>query len=227
VTDDAPDQRSPELADALAVPPLDDLTRRRLVRRALDASEPAGDAGGGSGNRRPTPEKRSWAPLVAAAVVILVVVVGIAALTRSGDDSSTDTAARSTGRAQAAAPEAGSTASSNSNADSGGAAASVAAGVSAYGGLGDLSTTSARDAARAKVTAPAAAAQADDVTEALLAQIADAACSAPLRADGTTIVGVGTATVHGNNAVVVVTRDADGTRTAHLLVFEPCRLQGL
>jgi hypothetical protein len=223
VTEDARDQRNPELADALAVPPLDDVTRRRLVRNAVDAADTAESTTPGS-TTPSSPGRRSWAPLAAAAVVILLVVaVGVFALARSGGDSS-DTAARQGAKTPAAvAPTAAPTAGS---AESSGAAASVGAGVTAYGDLGDLSRASARDAARAKVASDGAA-PAADLSEALLVRIADAACAASLRTEGTTLVGVGRATVDGNDAAVVVTRGADGTRTAHLLVFSPCDLRPL
>jgi hypothetical protein len=52
VTEDARDQRNTELADALAVPPLDDVTRRRLVRNAVEAADAAESTTPGSSDRR-------------------------------------------------------------------------------------------------------------------------------------------------------------------------------
>ena len=48
----------------------------------------------------------------------------------------------------------------------------------------------------------------------------------PLRVAGTTVVAFGSATVDGHPAVVVVT-ETGGTRTASLLVLQPCSLSPL
>jgi hypothetical protein len=64
---DEPDARDERIAAMLEVPPLDDLTRRRLVRRALGDAAPA------------APGRRARLLRVAAAAVVGVAVVGGAA----------------------------------------------------------------------------------------------------------------------------------------------------
>jgi hypothetical protein len=218
VTDDTRDE---QIGEALAVPPLDDLTRRRLVRNALAASveEPDIDDTGADD----AAERRSWGPLVAAAVVILLVVGGFVALGRSGDDNPTDTAARKADRTPTAETPTGQAPSAAADSASG-AAASFAAGTALYGDLGDLSTTAARTAARSAIGAPDA--PSGEVSESFAARVATASCAAPLRAAGT-VVGIGSATVDGRRAGVVVTQSADGTRTPYLLEFSPCTVSPL
>jgi hypothetical protein len=212
------DPRDERIAEALAAAPLDDVTRRRLVRNALDAS--AGGAGGEAADAEP-PERRSWAPLVAAAVVILLVVVGIVALGGGGNDSTSDTAARKADRTPTA--ETPSAAADSSS----GAAASLVPGTADLGDLGDLSSSAARQQARAAVAgSPTGYAAGVDNVEELLQDVADASCADSLRASGSTVVGVGSATVDGHRAAIVVT-ESNGTRTAHLLVLQPCALHPL
>lgn len=89
-TDDPPnddDARDERLAALLEVPPLDDLTRRRLVRRALD--EPGAVVGDMAARRR-----QLVGALGVAAAAVVVVVAGAVVL-RAGDDSGDTTAARS------------------------------------------------------------------------------------------------------------------------------------
>jgi len=88
--DAATDDRDERVASLLEVPPLDDVTRRRLVTRALaDGDERA----------RP-PSRRLLIPAAAALVVLVLVAVGALVLVNRGDDGGT--AARST----TAAPQA-------------------------------------------------------------------------------------------------------------------------
>lgn len=209
------DTRDEQLGEALAVPPLDDLVRRRLVRNALASQDEA----------EPPRERRSWAPLAAAVVVILLVVVGVVALGRGSNDSSSssDTAARTADRAP--------TAETPSAQATSGAAASSVPGAVDLGDLGDLSSAAARNRARAAVTVgPHADAGTGAVTpsteEHLLQDVANAACADALRADSTSIVGVGRATVDGSPAAVVVT-ETGGVRAASLLVLQPCALSPL
>ena len=224
------DARDEQIAEALAVPPLDDVTRRRLVRTALDAvpaesaeSDDADDADGA----RPPGERRSWVPLVAAAVVMVLVVVGVVALRGGGNDSSSDTAARKADRVPTAqTPSAAADSSS-------GAAASLVPGTADLGDLGDLSSTAARARARAAVTAEPLAepfagstSPAVPTAEQLLQDVASASCADALHGSGTAVVGVGSATVAGDAAIVVVA-ERDGVRTPYLLVLRPCSLHPL
>ncbi len=81
--------------DALPVPPLDEMTRRRLVRTALGTSEVADEPVATDlefrGHR---PTRRAPWPMIAAVAAALVFVVGLGtALTTLGDDNGTLTAA--------------------------------------------------------------------------------------------------------------------------------------
>jgi hypothetical protein len=217
VNEDARDER---IVEALAVPPLDDVTRRRLVRAALEAVPAESD------EAQPPRERQSWVPLVAAAVVILFVVVGVLALGGGGNDS-TDTATRKADRVPTVGtPSAAADPSS-------GAAASLVPRTADLGDLGDLSGTAERDRARRAVTAeplaePFAGSSSPAVptAEQLLQDVANASCADALRGSGTTVVGVGSATVDGNAAIVVVA-ERDGVRTPYLLVVQPCALHPL
>jgi hypothetical protein len=216
------DARDEQLAATLAVPPLDDVTRRRLVRGALDAL----DDSDGTEVAEPPRERRSWAPLAAAAVVILLVVVGIVALGSAGNDSTNNTAARNAEREPTAGTPAAGTPSAAADSSSG-AAASLVPGTVDLGDLGDLSSSAARQQARTEIAGSPTgdAAGVDDVQQ-LLGEVTDASCAAPLRAAETTVVGVGSATVDGDTATVVLA-ERNGVRTAYLLVAHPCSLHPL
>ncbi len=86
MTDDLPpDERDEELGSLLEVPPLDDVTRQRLVTHALDDAAP----------RRGAPRlSRVLVPVAAALVALVLVGVGVfAVVNRDGNDAGT--AARS------------------------------------------------------------------------------------------------------------------------------------
>jgi hypothetical protein len=84
---DEPDTRDERIAAMLEVPPLDDLTRRRLVRRALaDAA--------------PVPGRRARLLRVAAVVVGVAVVGGAVALVLRDGGGSEEVADRSAGPAE-------------------------------------------------------------------------------------------------------------------------------
>ena len=218
------DPRDEHLGETLAVPPLDDVTRRRLVGNTLAALDQADEADEVDEPR----ERRSWAPLAAAAVVILLVVAGFVALGQGGDDSSSDTAARKADRVPTAETPTGQAPTPAADSSSG-AAAPLVPGILALGDLGPLSSAASRDRTRAALTTGTltdSEAATTLASEQLLQDVADAACAAPLRADGTTIVGVGRATVDGDDVVVVVTETA-GARAAFVLVLQPCALSPL
>jgi hypothetical protein len=82
MTDDLPpDDRDEELAPLLEVPPLDDVTRERLVTRALDDAGP----------RRAAPRlARMLVPAAAALVALVLVGLGVFVLVnRDGDNAGT------------------------------------------------------------------------------------------------------------------------------------------
>lgn len=76
-------------AIAEPAPPLDDLTRHRLVRDAVRAA-PAPESGA---------PRRRWSPWIAAAAAALVVVIGVGlAIAAFGNDSSTSSSSRGSSR---------------------------------------------------------------------------------------------------------------------------------
>jgi hypothetical protein len=116
----SPDERDERVASLLEVPPLDEVTRRRLVTRALAG----GDARPRSGSRR------LLVPAAAALVVLVLVTVGALVLV-TRDDGDGGTAARST--PASGAPQ--------DRRPSGEATGSPPAGISDLGDLGELGET--------------------------------------------------------------------------------------
>ena len=121
MTDDLPpDERDEELASHLEVPPLDDVTRERLVARALE------DAG----RRRGARVTRLLVPAAAALVALVLVGAGVFALVnRDGDNAGT--AARSRTPEAASPREGGSAPDASSSAE-------AVTGVRDLGELGDV-----------------------------------------------------------------------------------------
>src|SRR3954451_15341355 len=86
---DPTDARDERIAARLEAEPLDDLTRARLVRTAMAASEPGAAA---TARKRATSGSRlRW--LGVAAAIVLVLAVGVAVFARTNSDSA-PTAAR-------------------------------------------------------------------------------------------------------------------------------------
>jgi hypothetical protein len=139
MTDDLPpEERDEELASLLEVPPLDAVTRRRLVARALD------DAGA-----RPATPRRARLLAPAAAALVALVLVGVAVfalINRNGDGA--DTAGRA-GSPEAASP------SDRRPAPDGPSSAESATGVPDLGELGDVTDAAdLRRLVRAQLDAP-------------------------------------------------------------------------
>jgi hypothetical protein len=130
--DDPADPADAAVGALLAVPPLDDVTRRRLVRTALDAADdpPVSPAA-------PRRRSRLAVALPVAAAIAIGVVVGAVVVTRP--EESTPTAARPgpSTEVQAPAPR---QASASSDGDAAGAP-SVVPVVRDLGDLGDVTTT--------------------------------------------------------------------------------------
>jgi hypothetical protein len=122
MTDDLPpDERDEELASLLEVPPLDEVTRERLVTRALDEAGP----------RHSAPRlTRLLVPAAAALVAVVLVGVGVFVLVnRDGDNAGTATRSRT--------PEAASPSERGSAPDASSSAEAVT-GVRDLGELGDV-----------------------------------------------------------------------------------------
>ena len=115
------DDRDERVASQLEVPPLDDVTRRRLVTRALASGD----------ERTPPRSRRLLVPAAAALVVLVLLTVGALVLVTRGDGDG-GTAARS----NPAAPQA-----PKDRRPEGEAAEPAPAGISDLGDLGELGET--------------------------------------------------------------------------------------
>jgi len=201
------DDRDPRVGAWLAVEPLDEVTRARLVRRAVaEADRPA----------EPRPCRRPLvAVLAVAAALVVAVVVGIAALvSRDGESSFTAVDAPTSREMTRGAP--GAEQFSGDEAPTSGSPAMVPEPtldaldeqdeqVVALRGLGDLGDVSTpRRLARAIARRVAAGEPATPLTGCALATSRE--LGAP--------VAAGTGRIADRAAVVVVVERADGTRAA-------------
>jgi hypothetical protein len=168
------DRRDDQVASLLAVEPLDELTRRRLVDTALRG-----------GSRRP------WARYAAAAAITLALVGGGAALLlgQSGDH---ETATRPPARQ----PGAALTPTGRGSLAAGAAAPPISLGN--FGNLGDASNLARLRAAAANARAPSGLQRA---APALAGPLATARACAPPSGP---ITAVATGTVRGRAALVLV-----------------------
>lgn len=192
-----PDERDEQLASLLEVPPLDDVTRRRLVTRALDDADA----------RRPPSRRlaRLLVPAAAALVALVLAGVGVFALVnRDGGD--TTTAARS--RTPAATSPGGGEPTPDES-----ASAESAAGVHDLGDVGDVSDPGdLRRVVRARLDQPPPAPRA---TAPACLERAVTGTPAP------SAFGTGT---HRGRPVLVLVLPASGDRsTAVLLDTRTCR----
>jgi hypothetical protein len=186
------DVRDEELAALLAVAPLEDHTRARLVRRALDEAPVVS-------SRRRGPTRR----LSAAAALLVVVVTGAAILATSGGGQTSRAARRTARPAPAAGPQVGTPGP--------GSAAQVAP--RDLGAVGDVT-----DAARLRhvVAGPASG------TGRSLDAIRAACGTAVDIAGVTRVDTVGTAVDAGQPAAIVVGRDGTGHRVAVIVARRGC-----
>jgi hypothetical protein len=220
--DDHDDRRDDALAGALAVEPLDQLTRRRLVARALD--EAPGVAVGASRSVR--------ARVAAVAAAVAFVALGVVALALPGSETA-EVAGRaepssrpplSGAEAPSAAPAPSSdqatalerSPASDRAADSDGApTATVAVDL---GDLGDVG----RRGSRARVLTRARP-LVDGVPGVSTTFAGDACASRELAG----VVATGTGTLDGRGTTVVVTRRADGSLVARAVVADRCDVRAL
>jgi hypothetical protein len=229
------DPRDEALARALAVEPLDDLTRRRLVSGALAAAHD------GTDEMEPPAQGTARARVLGiAAAAVAFVVLGVAALALPGGDT-TDVASRApqaragqaapapTTSAPTAAPESQGTALGPTVAAAGqstGAASDSSAlagepapipGVATLGDLGELSVPGTRS----RVLTDAEPVAADQ--RPLSRRVSFRSC--PER--GVTAVAAGLGTLDGAPALVVVSRRDDGTLRVRVLDGSTCTLRPL
>ncbi|MGQ0802993.1 MAG: hypothetical protein ACT4PI_03910 [Actinomycetota bacterium] len=201
------DSRDERLAALLEVPPLDDVTRRRLVRRALD--EPRAVLGEDAERRRRTVR------VVGAAAAALVVVAGATVVLRAGDDGGDTTAARPEGEEPTEDVGKGGT-------------DEAAAPPSAFTDLGEVSDPSVlreRLGVLAAAPEPSAESEGDDTEERATGGAAvPPACLTPLEQAGAgspTLAAGGT--YQGTPALVLVAPKA-GVATAFVLDAATCVL---
>jgi hypothetical protein len=200
--DERPDGRDPEVASRLAVEPLDDVTRRRLVSTAL--RETAGDATAAT----PTARSHAWRWIAVAAAVVVVLVGGLAILIASGGHDEQATRALSPRQLDQAL--------------------SVAPDVGDFGNLDDAVNAAAlRSAldARSKTSAEAAAPRAASGDAAVSTPPASGASCA--RGAVGTVVARATGTLDGRRVTVVLLEGADGTRSVDALFEDSCELRHL
>lgn len=190
------DERDEQMAALLEVPPLDDVTRRRLVRGALAEAATAPGRG-----RRPG----RW--LVAAAVAVGVLAIGgVTALVLRDEGNGSETVA---GKAREATPGDADTAS--------GAAAATPQPLGDLGDVSEAAALRARLASFTDVPPPSAA----DETEATTANVALPCLDAAVPAGTGPVTRAGTGTYDGTPAVVLVAA-RDGAEVAFVLDASTC-----
>jgi hypothetical protein len=210
---DARDERDEHLAALLAVEPLDDVTRRRLVNTAMQSTR--------------THHARRLVAVAAAIFVVLVAGAVVVGLRTTG--SSTKTAARAPSAAGTGTPQKGN------------GEPALAPAIADAGDFGDLGVAANRSQLFARYPASTGAATASAVpapsagssnfsssagspltadTDALTARLHALSCRDELPAG--TVVALGTGQLNGKNAIVVVTRAADGSYSFHAVTASPC-----
>jgi hypothetical protein len=196
------DGRDERLAKLLEVPPLDDVTRRRLVRRALD------DPGSAPARRR------RLARPVAVAAATLVVVVGAAIVLRDGGGNGDSTAARRTGE--------------DSAEDAGERGTNEPAAPTSFGELGEVSDPAVLRERVALAVASEPPAESEDAgteePDAAEAAVPPECLTALEQSGAGTPTLVATGTYQAAPALVVVA-PRDGTETAFVLDSATCELR--
>jgi hypothetical protein len=196
-TPDAPDgDRDHRLAALLEVAPLDDVTRTRLVRTAMEQ--------GGAAHRRALPGRAFAA--VAAAVVALVA-VGAAVVVAQSDEAATPRASAPAKRSLEGTTEAPAAAADER--------APAGAGVQELAQLGTLGEVSSEQALRAAVRRAAKA-------PARYAAATGPQCAFEAALPLGRVIAVGTGTFHGEPATVIAVERPSGRRVALALVDATC-----
>lgn len=203
--DDVTAERDPATAELLAVPPLDEVTRRRLVSTAVaaaDAAEP----------RQTAKRSRLALAIPVAAAIVLGLVIGTVVVSRPDDPTTAAGPAATT--SPAAAQEDGAAAKSASPSP---AAAAAPGFLVSLGDLGDVASTeqlsdaviSARESGRASETIDAATVPCGTTP------------AATLGLTEITAVGIGVDT--SVQITVLVGTDADGHEVALALTRDACQ----
>jgi hypothetical protein len=196
--DEGADGRDERLAALLAVAPLEDHTRARLVGRALDAAPVS------------SPGRRRRALLLSAAAALLVIVVtGAAILATSGGGQTSRAARRAAGPTPVAGPQAG--------VPGPGSAAQVAP--RDLGAVGDVT-----DAARLRQVVAGPASATGRSLDSIRPACGPGGPGGPGGAAGgvTRVDTVGTAVDAGQPAAILVGRDGTGRRVAVVVALHDC-----
>jgi hypothetical protein len=243
------DARDEALHGLLGVEPLDEVTRRRLVTRALDASDAPGRVDAPADHPREADPPRVASPLrqrplaallATAAVFVALALVALAVL--SNRDAPEETAARAPtgtpaaeatkGAADRASAEANRSASSTTG-DATDAtptpsnSADLSPSVVDLGNVGDLSSTRAQRRLIARIGAQSfGASTAHGLSDKVVAAVESLPCT-PGALPAGMVVFTAVGTFHEREAFVVVTEAADGSRIVHLVVTRPCEVRQL
>jgi hypothetical protein len=220
MADDHPDdQRDEGIAAWLEPEPLDELTRRRLVATAMQASAPE------AATTAASPPSRAWRWIATAAVIVVLLVGALALFTAQGGNQ--ETALNNAGKK----PE-------NRSGQTQQPSPSIGATVSPVdvGDFGDLDTPAnlrrlrtALEQQRSAAVAPTngfdANSDANAGAEATSNQLSTLACRDQLPAG--TVTAVGSGTLDGRRALVVLTDRGDGSRSIDAVLADPCEVRPL
>jgi hypothetical protein len=204
------DERDEHMAALLAVEPLDDVTRRRLVNTAI----------------RSTRTARRARRLVAAAAAVVVLIVGVGVVVAVGGGNETSpTAARD--KIEAGLPQGGS------------ARYTIGTDAHDVGNFGDLGVAAnvdllrgAFDAAGGSLSATVTPTGADSAqptpakSDALVARLRALACSASTLPAGT-VVALASGTLDGHPVIVVDLQSSGGTHSFHAIETDTCKIHRL
>jgi hypothetical protein len=216
MADDRPDdQRDERIAAWLEPEPLDEVTRRRLVATAMHARDPA--PAPATATRAAAP-LRAWRWIATAAVIVVLLVGALALFTARGGNQEAalnDTRKQvegTSGQAQQASPSA------------------AAAPPVDVGDFGDLDTPAnlrrLRTALEQQRSTAAAPLNGGEVqADRGLTQLSTLACRDQLPAG--TITAVGSGTLDGHRALVVLTVLGDGSQSIDAIVTDPCEVRPL
>jgi len=209
MADDRPDdQRDERIATWLEPEPLDELTRRRLVAGAMQASSREAPSSGGS--------RRAWRWIATAAVIVVVLVGALAVFTaQSGNESQLSDARKQPGQ-------------SRDQTQQSSPALGAASSPIDVGGFGNLDVPANLRRLRTALAHPRRAAvvpsnggEAGSPSN----ELSTAACRDQLPAG--TIIAVGSGTLDGRRALVVLTDRGDGSRSIDAVVADPCEVRPL
>jgi len=212
VDDDARDER---LAAWLEPEPLDDVTRRRLVSTAM----------------RETRSSRAVRWIATAAAIVVVLVGGLALLTARGGNDEREAATPALTPANDRATAGANTTTTPPFADTAAPEATGSAAVAPVdvGAFGDLDRAAnlarLRTALEGSGSAFASGKAASEATAGGAAALAALPCRDRLPAG--TALAIGTGTLDGRAAVVVLTDLGDGTRSIDAVLADPCEVRPL